>query len=606
MIQENILNPNPTLQNIKNAINTVNENAVKISGDTMTGNLKIQKEEDIYVQGIRPDIIRGNTSNIDKDVALFGGKDSQNNYIAYFDAVYTSTGVSKAYISAANAGEENVLSLNLDSDGNKSVTLSEPEIWPFVQKTGDIMTGDLKIKASSTQAKLDLYGNIQINNTSTWTQFGSVAFKDSTSTIAGYITGIGTSTDGMNATGIRILTREYNDNDEEQDNFLDLYVKKNGDKIVSIPSDAKQPWRNALGLGTISTSNSNDYLPITGGTLTEVLKLQTLNADVTTTASTVTERYYKVVDKNDSSFSLFGGSQSTNGDVYTSVIAQRRDQDNQNVQNYLYLITTSTGEKRISVSDPIAWRNALIPTQEQKALWKKHLGYLGMSFDEAPDTRNINNSVTIPSTANLNTLEYCTTGKYYCALDTANVQKIQNCPTKVGFQMLVFKIFGGTTGGTNIALTVDSTWKTHLRVLMDYKGQVWTQQILVENSAITYGSWQPLYEYSDECTYTSTSLFSGTFRFRRANKWVQMTCVDFNPKVEITDSSWVDIGSFTTNTNFLPLYNTTIGIGSRTITNANGMLQVKTNGHLSFTGYKGNSISTGATYVMSATYIAQN
>lgn len=49
-------------------------------------------------------------------------------------------------------------------------------------------------------------------------------------------------------------------------NNLQLGVKKDGTRIVAI-TDAGV-WRSALGLGSIATKNTGDYLPISGGTLT--------------------------------------------------------------------------------------------------------------------------------------------------------------------------------------------------------------------------------------------------------------------------------------------------------------------------------------------------
>ena len=123
----------------------------------------------------------------------------------------------------------------------------------------------------------------------------------------------------------------------------------------------------------------NNYVLKTGDVMSGNLGIKTLNADVTSVASTYTDKYFRIVDKNAQAFSLFGGAQLANGDVYNAITAMRKDQNNQDVQNYLYLITTSTGTRSIQIPND----------SDLKASWCSQIGAVKKSGDTMTGTLRI-------------------------------------------------------------------------------------------------------------------------------------------------------------------------------------------------------------------------
>ena len=139
----------------RDALNVVNK-----AGDTMTGPLIIQQEDSLYLTLKNTDIdISASTATAAK-VMTFRGLDKNGRYVGWCQAAYSTAGRSnislgaRKYINSANV--DNTLTLAVLADGTKTVSFSDSSIWRsalgVVNKSGDTMTGILKLSSSTTIA----------------------------------------------------------------------------------------------------------------------------------------------------------------------------------------------------------------------------------------------------------------------------------------------------------------------------------------------------------------------------------------------------------------------------------------------------------------------
>ena len=89
----------------------------------------------------------------------------------------------------------------------------------------------------------------------------------------------------------------------------------------------------------------------------------------------------------------------------------------------------------------------------------------------------------IPRNTNLNTPEYCATGKYYIG-NNVDTQTLVNCPTGgIAFQMLVFNLLSSGTG------QMSGSWDCRTRIIMTYQGNIWIQGAVKSGDNYSYGTW---------------------------------------------------------------------------------------------------------------------
>lgn len=127
-------------------------------------------------------------------------------------------------------------------------------------------------------------------------------------------------------------------------------------------------WRTALGLGSIAIEDADDYLPVSGGTLTGEPTVLQHHASIkrSTADSTLSDNgvsadsylYYRFLDKNDLFTGWLGNILQTNGMVQTQ-LAARKKVNGSNVDNILYLDVDKNGNCTITFSNPAAWCRAL-------------------------------------------------------------------------------------------------------------------------------------------------------------------------------------------------------------------------------------------------------
>lgn len=127
-------------------------------------------------------------------------------------------------------------------------------------------------------------------------------------------------------------------------------------------------WRTALGLGSMATEDSSDYLPVSGGTLTGEPTVLQNNASIksSTADSTLSDNgvsansylYYRFLDKNDLFTGWFGNIIKTDGMVQTQ-LAARKKVNGSNIDNVLYLDVDASGNRIVAMTDPAAWLTAL-------------------------------------------------------------------------------------------------------------------------------------------------------------------------------------------------------------------------------------------------------
>lgn len=127
-------------------------------------------------------------------------------------------------------------------------------------------------------------------------------------------------------------------------------------------------WRTALGLGSMATEDSSDYLPVSGGTLTGEPTVLQQNASIkrSTADSTLSDNgvsansylYYRFLDKNDLFTGWFGNIIKTDGMVQTQ-LAARKKVNGSNIDNVLYLDVDASGNRIVAMTDPDVWLDAL-------------------------------------------------------------------------------------------------------------------------------------------------------------------------------------------------------------------------------------------------------
>lgn len=245
---------NATIATIQTAL----ANKVDKSGDTMTGELRIN-DNNFVIKNNVADITAASISAQQNN--WYRVYDKNGRILVNLDGIQETDGTSKARIFARNQGTgtsiDNSLTLGVAHDGTRTVSVTQPSAWRdaigAVNIAGDTMTGNLTISNGSPGAYADATSKTD----------GVAPSSDTNS--------IGFRLRDKNGNNVAMFTDRWNADGRQGAfvsgarngvyNALYLLVDSSGDRVVSV-SDAA-PWRTALGLGT------SGALPITiaqGGT----------------------------------------------------------------------------------------------------------------------------------------------------------------------------------------------------------------------------------------------------------------------------------------------------------------------------------------------------
>ena len=223
------------------------------TGDTMTGPL-VMEDANVHIDS------NGFTIGVHPDEDSSGNKlyfrDSNNAYVARVQPTFMQDGrVGIGLVGSRVINSEllvNAVSLFVDDNGNRSVVVTSAQAWrealAALCKSGDTVTGNLTFAASNIKDGTPPIGDTAYGITET--------FTDNEDTVIGQIRPA-FLTDGKQ--GMQFRTRRKV-GDEYQDNSIALYQDANGTRTVGL--SAAQPWRDALGLGTVALENT---VPINKG-----------------------------------------------------------------------------------------------------------------------------------------------------------------------------------------------------------------------------------------------------------------------------------------------------------------------------------------------------
>lgn len=236
----------------------------------------------------------------------------------------------------------------------------------------------------------------------------------------------------------------------------------------------------------------SEKLSLSGGIMTGALQIKNNGADISA-SSIPSGQWFGIytVDKNNRYVNYWESAQYTHGETSLNFGVRRRNGDT-NVDNNLQMLVNTSGTRRVLFNDPAAWRNGLGASSgifpldiggtgaSNKIDARKNLGYIGMFFAESV---NAAECIVIPNNTNLNTPQYCATGKYVKG-SNVDAQTLINCPTGgIAFQMLVFNLLSGGTG------EMTGSWDCRTRIIMTYQGNIWIQGVTKSGDSYSYGAW---------------------------------------------------------------------------------------------------------------------
>ena len=228
----------------------------------------------------------------------------------------------------------------------------------YVKKSGDTMTGDLRIKESSNPCLLLQNTDIDITATSmTAVKYSTLYFRDKNNESNAYVQSW-QSTNGN--TNLGLYARRKDENNADVVNGITLTMARNGTRTVSVSTPAG--WRSAIGAVNIAGDTMTGNLTIkTSGSPTLCLQ----NTDMDTQAASISTTEYGALlftDKNSSNnISAYAQvKQTTNGNVVFDLFARRRNANNNgNINNGISLGAAQDGTLTVSVSTPAGWRKAI-------------------------------------------------------------------------------------------------------------------------------------------------------------------------------------------------------------------------------------------------------
>ena len=269
-------------------------NAVNKSGDTMTGNLIIERAE----PGVYAKYSNRSSASVTTSANSVGFRcvDKDSNIVALYTDRYYKDGTTEftgAYMAGAKVVNGtnilNQLQLRVHSDGTRSIYVTEAAPWRtalnVVNKAGDVMTGSLTVSVNANPNVTLKNPDIDYTTSPSASEYGSVYFRDKNDKVIGAMQ-VEYNTSGRVSNSLS-STRSVSGSDVS--NTLSLRVDASGNRIVAFTEAA--PWRSALGLGT------SGALPITiaqGGTgQTEISYITTVSSILTKGSNiTISSAYY--------------------------------------------------------------------------------------------------------------------------------------------------------------------------------------------------------------------------------------------------------------------------------------------------------------------------
>ena len=109
----------------------------------------------------------------------------------------------------------------------------------------------------------------------------------------------------------------------------------------------------------------------------------------------------------------------------------------------------------------------------------------------------------INASVNLNTLEFLALGNYVCPSDN-DAKTLTNCPSTYAFKMVVFNCLSERTKIT------DDTYIYLVRILTNYRGDIYVQSVRNEGSGWNYSAWRTVVDSGNFATYFNNN-FSTSF-----------------------------------------------------------------------------------------------
>lgn len=135
------------LQEVTSAISSLLSSLsgkVSKSGDTMTGNLEIDESDpSVFLKNTGADTSRSSDEII--RAWTFGAKDKNNKYAAYWQSTFQTNGRMNMALSArrivGGLNVDNTITLKINNDGTRLVSLSDPAVWRDALGLGEIVYG---------------------------------------------------------------------------------------------------------------------------------------------------------------------------------------------------------------------------------------------------------------------------------------------------------------------------------------------------------------------------------------------------------------------------------------------------------------------------------
>lgn len=304
---------------------------------------------------------------------------------------------------------------------------------------------------------------------------GAIAIKSTDGTLISHLNDDGTDDYGVS----------YKNNTFEFGNF--------GKGIKLLGNTARPKYESTTtedgGVELALLSDLDKYLPLTGGTLTKSTEACLKFADSSTTPPlTPYIQFPKLTEGNELKMLLMTSTESRDycGLISSLPISQTRYIVYGNVYMPTLLAGNDTHPKyatNLSSSDEL----------QDIALLSDLANYVNTTKAQREFGMLIPKGTAIPSSANLNSVDYLKVGNYYCSADTT-VATLTNCPTNSAFMMQVLSPLSPYYDNEST-----SAWVYRLRIITTYKGDVYYQasNSFATAGTFSYEDWQKVAKTSD-------------------------------------------------------------------------------------------------------------
>lgn len=211
----------------------------------------------------------------------------------------------------------------------------------FVRITGDTMTGALRISNDDIVKDVVPSANKYKSN---------LIFTDANDEQIGYF-GPLQQTDGRE--GVQFGTSRTV-NGSGVYNSIHLGITSSGSRYAYF--DDAAAWRSGLGVPALSAANVF--------TNTATYRSSTLDRDRASTVSTEasSNSYFKFTDKDNESIGYIKHREGTDGKMSMDIFMETETSGKVKTSNGLTMSVDKSGNRFISVTDPSAWRDAILPS----------------------------------------------------------------------------------------------------------------------------------------------------------------------------------------------------------------------------------------------------